>query len=197
VPSSQYSRTRFVSAIGGSLLLAVLLASGCRQVRLPPQPPTPLTYPGAILPAPLLKVRSGPSNTYPDPLRTPGALNADITQETIGTTICSADWHGVNPWTHKDEQGTASIRPPSTYTMALKKYQINVLGLSGKTSDYEEDHLISLELGGNPVDIENLWPEAYAPTPGAHEKDRVENWLHNQVCRGHDDAARGTGGDSD
>jgi hypothetical protein len=48
----------------------------------------------------------------------------------------------------------------------------------------EEDHLVSLELGGNPVDVENVWPEAYAPMPGVHEKDRVENWLRDQVCAG-------------
>lgn len=47
----------------------------------------------------------------------------------------------------------------------------------------EVDHLISLELGGS-NDIRNLWPEPYRPVPGAHEKDRVENYLHAQVCAG-------------
>jgi hypothetical protein len=46
----------------------------------------------------------------------------------------------------------------------------------------EVDHYIPLELGGS-NDIANLWPEPYA-TPGAHEKDRVENYLHSQVCSG-------------
>lgn len=46
---------------------------------------------------------------------------------------------------------------------------------------YEIDHLISLELGGS-NDIANLWPEPYAPTPGAREKDQVENALRRAVC---------------
>jgi hypothetical protein len=45
------------------------------------------------------------------------------------------------------------------------------------------DHLISLELGGS-NDVKNLWPEPYEPSPGAKEKDKVENWLHAQVCAG-------------
>jgi hypothetical protein len=43
----------------------------------------------------------------PDPVRTPGALNPEVTQETIGTTIC------VRGWTRK-------VRPPPAYTHALK-----------------------------------------------------------------------------
>ena len=49
---------------------------------------------------------------------------------------------------------------------------------------YEIDHLISLELGGS-NDIANLWPEAADPTPGFHQKDKVEDYLHQQVCDGH------------
>ncbi len=45
------------------------------------------------------------------------------------------------------------------------------------------DHLVSLELGGS-NDIANLWPEAANPTPGFHQKDQVENYLHDQVCSG-------------
>jgi hypothetical protein len=47
----------------------------------------------------------------------------------------------------------------------------------------EVDHLIPLELGGSD-DLGNLWPQPYEPRPGAHEKDKVENYLHEQVCRG-------------
>lgn len=54
---------------------------------------------------------------------------------------------------------------------------------SRQTGEYEVDHLISLELGGS-NDISNLWPEAAQPTPGFHEKDKVENYLHDQVCSG-------------
>jgi hypothetical protein len=51
------------------------------------------------------------------------------------------------------------------------------------TGEYEIDHYLPLELGGS-NDIANLWPEAADPTPGFHEKDRVENFLHDQVCGG-------------
>jgi hypothetical protein len=50
-------------------------------------------------------------------------------------------------------------------------------------SKVEIDHLISLELGGS-NDPKNLWPEPYAPKPGAREKDQVEDELHRQVCAG-------------
>jgi hypothetical protein len=45
---------------------------------------------------------------------------------------------------------------------------------------YEVDHLVSLELGGN-NGAANLWPEI---SPGYHEKDGIENRLHNAVCAG-------------
>ncbi len=54
---------------------------------------------------------------------------------------------------------------------------------SHTTGQYEVDHLVPLELGGS-NDIANLWPEAAVPTPGFHEKDQVENYLHDQVCSG-------------
>ncbi len=54
---------------------------------------------------------------------------------------------------------------------------------SHTTGEYEVDHLISLELGGS-NDISNLWPEPADPKPGFHEKDKVENYLHKQVCSG-------------
>ena len=48
---------------------------------------------------------------------------------------------------------------------------------------FEVYHLIPLELGGDNT-IANLWPEAAEPTPGFHQKDKVENYLHRQVCAG-------------
>ncbi len=54
---------------------------------------------------------------------------------------------------------------------------------SHAAGQYEVDHLIPLELGGS-NDIANLWPEAASPVPGFHQKDQVENYLHDQVCSG-------------
>ena len=67
----------------------------------------------------------------------------------------------------------------STKNQVYAEYGI----VSHTTGEYEVDHLISLELGGS-NDIANLWPEAAKPTPGFHEKDKVENYLHDQVCNG-------------
>jgi hypothetical protein len=103
-----------------------------------------------------------------DPVRTPGVLNAAVTQATIGETICRRGW-------------TRTIRPPSDYTTALKRQQLGEYGLTGDLSDYQEDHLISLELGGDPTDPRNLWPEPY---PRASAVDRIENELHDRVCSG-------------
>jgi hypothetical protein len=47
----------------------------------------------------------------------------------------------------------------------------------------EVDHLVSLELGGTNA-TSNLFPEAAAPRPGSHDKDRLENRLHTEVCDG-------------
>lgn len=54
---------------------------------------------------------------------------------------------------------------------------------SHASGQYEVDHLVPLELGGS-NEIANLWPQPASPTPGFHQKDQVENYLHNQVCSG-------------
>jgi hypothetical protein len=54
---------------------------------------------------------------------------------------------------------------------------------SHATGQYEVDHFVPLELGGS-NDIINLWPEPANPTPGFHQKDVVENYLHKEVCSG-------------
>ena len=62
---------------------------------------------------------------------------------------------------------------------------------------YELDHLIPLELGGDNSN-RNLWPEPAAPVPGFHQKDELENFLHDSVCRGGmalADAQQGIAGD--
>ena len=103
-----------------------------------------------------------------DPLRTPGVLNAAVTPATVRATICRRGW-------------TRTIRPPTDYTNALKRRQMRAYGEHGPPSAYQEDHLISLELGGDPTDPRNLWPEPY---PRASAVDRIENELNAQVCSG-------------
>jgi hypothetical protein len=118
--------------------------------------------------------RSGPSAPSLSPDRaswilTPGVVNPDVTQETIGDTICKHGW-------------TATVRPPTTYTNELKLEQMDAYHRAGTLSDYQEDHLISLELGGHPTDARNLWPE---PVARATEVDTsVEDALNEKVCSG-------------
>jgi hypothetical protein len=47
----------------------------------------------------------------------------------------------------------------------------------------EVDHLVSLELGGS-NDQSNLWPETAAGRYGSHQKDWLENELHDELCSG-------------
>jgi hypothetical protein len=102
------------------------------------------------------------------PSLTPGALNPDVTQATIRQTICSRGW-------------TRTVRPPTSYTSALKLVQIRQYGFTGGPADYQEDHFISLELGGAPTDRKNLWPER---RPRADHVDMLENDLNAKVCSG-------------
>jgi len=66
------------------------------------------------------------------------------------------------------------------HRQAFHEYGISYPQLRGA---YEVDHLIPLELGGDNT-IANLWPESAEPAPGFHQKDKVENFLHHQVCSG-------------
>jgi hypothetical protein len=137
---------------------------------------------------------AGPAAIYPDASVTPGATNPNVTEDNIEQTICVQGF-------------TKTIRPQVAITNRIKRQQMKAyhdtvsqsppLPVVGKRADtskcvdhsadrrcYELDHLISLELGGCPDCLTNLWPEAYNPKPGAHEKDKVENFLHRQVCSG-------------
>jgi hypothetical protein len=144
--------------------------------------------------------RVGPADIYPDALKTPGAANPQVTQQNIQDNICNPGW------------STRQIRPPAQYTSKLKGKQLREYGdtvhqtraelinpNTGKLdttrcvahSDnmvcYEEDHLIPLEDGGDPTDPRNLWPEPYntkvgGTIMGAHQKDVVEGFIHDEVC---------------
>ncbi len=116
---------------------------------------------------------------------TPGATNPAVTQATIGATICRSGF-------------TAAIRPPVSYTDALKVTELAsgyAVGGNQNPAAYEEDHLIPLELGGSPTSVRNLWPEpwerssahpaGFAPAgTGAQTKDRIEDSLRSRVCNG-------------
>lgn len=109
----------------------------------------------------------------PDHTATPGTTNPNVNQSNIATTVCVSGW-------------TKTIRPAASYTNKLKAQQLatgvymSLLGMSA----FEEDHLISLEIGGNPTDLKNLWPQHWSAPWGAHQKDQLENYLKRAVCTG-------------
>ena len=55
---------------------------------------------------------------------------------------------------------------------------------SDSPRNYELDHLIPLEIGGDPTNVSNLWPEPGYGQNNFHVKDSFENFLHDQVCSG-------------
>jgi hypothetical protein len=108
----------------------------------------------------------------PDPACTPGAIDPRVTTTTTATTICTSGY-------------TATVRPPVAVTDRIKRDQMAAYGLQGQPlSGYELDHLISLELGGSPDDVANLWPQPWNGDVNAHQKDAVETHLKRQVCAG-------------
>ena len=103
-------------------------------------------------------------NALQDSACTPGAILSTGTKD----AICKPGY-------------AKSVRnvPDSEKNQDYAEYGIT----SHAPGQYEVDHLVSLELGGS-NDIANLWPELASPKPGFHEKDKVENYLHDQVCSG-------------
>lgn len=100
----------------------------------------------------------------PDSACTPGATFPDATVQQICTPGYASSVRNV-PYSEADQVY-------AEYGIYHHSY-----------GEYEDDHLVPLELGGS-NDIANLWPEAANPKPGFHEKDQVENYLHDQVCSG-------------
>jgi hypothetical protein len=110
------------------------------------------------------------SSDLPDPTLTPGAINPDVTQYNIQSTVCVKGY-------------TKTIRPPSHFTNKLKKRQMREYGYADRNpKHYEEDHLIALSIGGAPHDQQNLWPEPRKSEWNAKKKDRLEFVLYKMVC---------------
>ncbi len=110
----------------------------------------------------------------PDPACTPGSLNPKVGPANLATTICRTGY-------------TSGIRPPTDITQREKEANAKSYGYTGSLHDAEYDHLVSLELGGDPNDPRNLWVEP--PSPGhragsgtGNTKDGVESALHSAVC---------------
>jgi hypothetical protein len=104
-----------------------------------------------------------PGVPYQDPKLTPGAVFVSVT----AAQVCVPGY-------------SSSVRDVSEAEKRAVYAEYHEADVPGAD---EVDHLISLELGGSNV-IQNLWPEPYAGTYGAHAKDKVEDYLHDQVCSG-------------
>jgi hypothetical protein len=115
-----------------------------------------------------LAIPSAFAGALPDPKVTPGAINPNVTQDNIHQTICVKGW-------------TKTVRPPTSFTRALKLRQIDE---NDDLADYEEDHLIPLSIGGAPADRRNLWAQRWHGEWGAYSKDRLEIRLQHLVCSG-------------
>jgi hypothetical protein len=108
--------------------------------------------------------KEGPSNLYPDPKLTPGdVLTTDASK------VCVKGYS-------KSVRNVSAQEKKQVYA----EYNTSYPQPQGAN---EVDHFISLELGGS-NDIKNLWLEPANPAPGFHEKDKVEDYLHAQVCNG-------------
>src|ERR1051325_3447175 len=106
-----------------------------------------------------------------DSSRTPGVADPAVTQSNIRNNICTSGY-------------TASLRPDTRTTNAIKRKQLEEWGYTDRNmKHYEEDHLISLQLGGAAEDEGNLWPEHYAGKWGARIKDTLEGEPRRRVCR--------------
>jgi hypothetical protein len=125
-----------------------------------------------VPPAFYVATAAGEGAVLPIHALTPGAIDPAVTQANINRTICVVGY-------------TKTVRPPVSYTNALKFKQ-----LSGSYSRYgttnmklfEEDHLIPLAVGGSPTNPKNLWPEPWAGASGARMKDVLELKMHLMVC---------------
>ena len=102
------------------------------------------------------------------PLQDKACTPGDIIKTATKTQICTPGYASK----------TRNV-PQSEKNQVYASYGIR----SHRAGQYEVDHLVSLQLGGS-NDISNLWPEAASPKPGFHEKDKVENYLHDQMCKG-------------
>ena len=138
-------------------------------------PGTLATYSIQVQPAPgSCHYRYEGADPLPDPTCTPGAVNPQVTQGDIGSTICRTGW-------------TATVRPPDSVTGPEKVGSALAYGYTGSFATGEYDHLIPLELGGDPDDPANLWLEPNdnpAATSTHNGKDGLEDTLRRLVCSG-------------
>ncbi len=141
------------------LAVTVSVLAGCGSPQLQSEPSS--TRPAAG------EGRCVERDGLPDPRCTPGAIRSGV----LLATICASGY-------------SRSVRPPESFTEPLKLRQMRAYDLPGSPRDYEEDHLVPLSIGGAPRDPRNLWPEPRSGPNNAEQKDQLETWVSELVCRG-------------
>ncbi|MCL6538054.1 MAG: hypothetical protein K6T28_05675 [Acidothermus sp.] len=103
----------------------------------------------------------------PDPRLTPGETFPGVT----AADVCTPGWATA----HRNVSESTRLAVFAAYGI---DYSLH--------ANYELDHLIPLELGGD-NSPRNLWPEPLVqddPHSGKPDKDQLENHLHDLVCHG-------------
>ena len=116
-----------------------------------------------------LLIGSALAQNIPNPVLTPGVVRPEVTKE----IICATAWG-------KDVRHVTSAMKREVFN----NYQIKCTPFMNgwvPCSTWEVDHFISRELGGAD-DVKNLWPQLLKGDYNARMKDRLENYLHKQVC---------------
>jgi hypothetical protein len=194
---------RSVRRLVPPVVLACLLLAGCKSTSLGTSAPSGSGSPaggaaGTTGSGRAIAVGEGPQKHYTvqrqpapgtchyryehgepleDPKCTPGAISPAVTQANIKSTICRKGGY------------TSGVRPSAYVTGKEKKLNAASYDYTGSLSEGEYDHLISLQLGGDPNDPRNLWVEPADPHHRAsqginNKKDPVETKLHTAVCDG-------------
>ena len=101
-----------------------------------------------------------------------GVFNPEVTQETIGRTICVPGY-------------TKAVRPPVNFTNHVKQTLLKRAGHDQEEAfKYKVDHIVPLALGGHPRKLENLELERRDGASSAKRKNRIEAKLQCLVCSG-------------
>lgn len=185
---SKYPREGYVRVQAADDTTGWVWAKNVRIAEAPAEPPAATPARGAT------GAGVGDARIYPNTQRTPGMADPSVTQSNIAKNICNKKWT------------TDSVRPSDSVTKKIKTETMKAYGFTDTAGHYELDHLMSLQVGGCPDCVENLWPEAYgdaqhpmtekqrgawnrkhpgssAILPGSLEKDVVENHIHDEICR--------------
>lgn len=162
----------------GWLVVALVLLAAVSCVSITPTTPRQAS-PAPVAPPPALalpRILSAAEDPKEGPCVQTShgciALNQDVTEETIGQTICVSGY-------------TKSVRPASSYTKGVKTKLMREEGVDpSKMSAYELDHIVPLALGGHPRKPSNLALQPWDGPQGAKMKDILEVRLQGLVCHG-------------